>query len=62
MSMTNTNSDVPAPERPSLEDMLQALVEAGLIEWSGQRLEPETPLACTRGEKTVAELLIENRT
>jgi hypothetical protein len=60
--MTNTNSDVPAPERLGLEDRLQALVEAGLIEWSGQRLEPITPLAYSKGETTVAELLIEDRT
>jgi hypothetical protein len=59
--MTNTNSDVPALERPGLEDRLQALVEAGLIVWSGHRLEPIAPLACTRGEKTLAELLIEDR-
>jgi hypothetical protein len=59
--MTNANSDVPAPERPGLDDRLQALVEAGLIEWSGHRLEPITPAACTKGEKTVADLLIEDR-
>lgn len=59
--MTNSNSDVRALKRPSLDDRLQALVEAGLIEWSGHRLEPITPLACTRGEKPVAELLIEDR-
>ncbi len=60
--MTNANSDVPAPERPGLDDRLQALVEAGLIEWSGHRLEPIAPSVYTRGEKTVAELLIEDRT
>jgi hypothetical protein len=60
--MTNANGDVPALERPSLEDRLQALVEAGLIEWSGERLEPTAPLLFTKGEKTVAELLIEDRT
>ena len=60
--MTNTNFDVPALDGLGLEDKLKALVDAGLIEWSGHRLEPITPLACPRGEKTVAELLIEDRT
>jgi hypothetical protein len=57
----DANIDVPALDRPSLEAKLQALVEAGLIEWSGERLEPTAPLLYTKGEKTMAELLIEDR-
>lgn len=50
---------VPA-DRP-LEARLQAMVEAGSLAWSGQRLEPMVPVARLRGEQGVADLLIEER-
>jgi len=49
------------PIRPTIEQRLDELIEAGLLEWSGQRLSPSTPVIATRGNKTVAELLLEDR-
>lgn len=49
------------PIRPTIEQRLDELVEVGLVEWSGQRLSPFTPEIATRGDKTVAELLLEDR-
>lgn len=49
------------PIRPTIEQRLDELVEVGLVEWSGQRLPPFTPEIATRGDKTVAELLLEDR-
>jgi prevent-host-death family protein len=49
------------PIRPTIEQRLDELVEVGLLEWSGQRLPPFTPEIATRGDKTVAELLLEDR-
>ena len=49
------------PIRPTIEQQLDELVEVGLLEWSGQRLSPFTPEIATRGDKTVADLLLEDR-
>ncbi|MFZ2362587.1 MAG: type II toxin-antitoxin system prevent-host-death family antitoxin [Anaerolineae bacterium] len=49
------------PIRPTIEQRLDELVEVGLLEWSGQRLSPFTPEIATRGDKTVADLLLEDR-
>lgn len=49
------------PIRPSLEQRLEELVEAGLVEWSGQRLPPFTSEITPHGDKTIAELLLEDR-
>jgi len=49
------------PLEPSLETRLQQLVETGHIAWSGCKLAPRVPVARTRGERTVADLLLEDR-
>jgi prevent-host-death family protein len=49
------------PERASLEAKLKDLAAAGVIAWSGERLRPVAPPAQTRGPKTVADLLLEDR-
>ena len=49
------------PISPSLEVRLQELCEAGLAAWSGRRLSPITPVARTRGEWMIADLLLEDR-
>lgn len=40
---------------------LAALIAAGSVNWSGQRLRPMTPLPVAPGEKTVAEMVSEDR-
>ncbi|MFQ6016184.1 MAG: type II toxin-antitoxin system Phd/YefM family antitoxin [Anaerolineae bacterium] len=49
------------PLSPSVETRVQELVQAGLMAWSGHKLVPMTPVARTRGRRTVADLLLEDR-
>ena len=49
------------PLTPSVEDRVQELVQAGLMAWSGSKLVPMAPVARTRGTRTVADLLLEDR-
>jgi len=52
------------PMESSLEDRMQELIAAGVIAWNGKRFRPRTDLASlprTQGNKTVAELLLEDR-
>ncbi len=49
------------PLGPSVEQRAQELIEAGLVAWSGQKLAQVAPLARTRSQQTVADLLLEAR-
>lgn len=49
------------PEAVSLRDRVEALRKAGAIAWSGRRLRPVKPAGKVRGNKTVADLVVENR-
>ncbi len=49
------------PAGLSLEERLRAMTQAGLLLWSGRKLEPMAPVARARGDRTVADLLVENR-
>ena len=49
------------PVAGSPEERMKALIEAGMIAWSGRRLPPLAPVARTRGERSVADLLLEDR-
>ncbi len=49
------------PACQSVEEKMKAMVKAGLAEWDGKRLPPMKPVARVRGNKTVAEMLIEDR-
>ena len=49
------------PQDASLQERLMFLVQAGVISWSGRPLKPMKPVARTRGRKTVADLVSENR-
>ena len=49
------------PASSSLDERLQAMVKAGLAQWSGTKLKPVKPVAKTRGPRTVSDLLIEDR-
>ncbi len=46
---------------PLVETRVQELIQAGLIAWSGHKLAPMAPVARTRGKRTVADLLLEDR-
>ena len=49
------------PAKPTIKERMEELIRAGLISWNGQRLTPRLPSSKTKGKKTVAELLLEDR-
>ena len=49
------------PEAIPLRERVDARRKAGAIAWSGRRLRRGTPAGKVRGDKTVADLIIENR-
>ena len=49
------------PVKASRDERIQKMIEAGLASWSGRRLKPYKPASRTRGTRTIAELLLEDR-
>ena len=49
------------PVTESTAAQLDTLKQAGLIAWNDEKLQPSAPVAQARGERTVAELLLEDR-
>ena len=49
------------PVAQSVDERLQALMAAGLGEWSGEDLPPVPKKPRVRGKQSVADLLIEDR-
>jgi prevent-host-death family protein len=49
------------PYSESLQERIQAAVDAGVLVWGGRRWEPSGPVAKVRGRRTVADLIIEDR-
>jgi prevent-host-death family protein len=49
------------PVRPALEDKLHQLAQEGTLSWSGRKLGPRAPSIRPRGERSVSELLVEDR-
>ncbi|MBI5349088.1 MAG: type II toxin-antitoxin system prevent-host-death family antitoxin [Chloroflexi bacterium] len=49
------------PMSHSLEDRMGHLRQSGVIAWNGKNLKRVKPVARTRGKKTVAQLLLEDR-
>lgn len=49
------------PVRPTLEERLQTMVDAGLAEWNGQKLKPYKPKAVNRGPHLLSDLVIADR-
>jgi prevent-host-death family protein len=49
------------PTSASVEERIAAMVQAGLVAWSGKKLGPMTPIAKARDKRTVADLLVEDR-
>jgi prevent-host-death family protein len=52
---------VPANAPLSLEEKLQAMVQAGLADWNGQKLKPMKPVARVKEGYSVADILIKDR-
>jgi len=49
------------PMEQPIEARLDGLKQAGLIAWSGQKLAPLVPVTRIQGDRTVADLLLEDR-
>jgi prevent-host-death family protein len=49
------------PLSQSWEAQLEVLRQTGVVAWNGKRLAPLAPVARAKGERTVAELLLEGR-
>lgn len=49
------------PIGASIDERMEVLTQAGLIAWSGEALGRVAPVARTKGDKTVADLLLEDR-
>ena len=49
------------PAAQSRDEKIQAMIDAGLIAWSGKKWNPPKPKARVRGKTTIADLVIENR-
>lgn len=47
--------------KQSLEEKLEAMRKAGLIQWSGKKLQPLEPIGEVIGERTISDLVVENR-
>ena len=45
----------------TMKERLQALQEAGLAEWSGKKISPHEPIAKTKGDRMVSDMLLEDR-
>jgi prevent-host-death family protein len=49
------------PETQTLEERLDALRNAGAVHWSGRRPETTMPDLRPRGQRSVADIVVENR-
>lgn len=49
------------PLTQSTKSQLEALNQAGLIAWSGEKLPPLAPVAQAKGDRMASDLLLENR-
>ncbi len=49
------------PVKPTIEEKLQSVVDAGLAEWNGRKFAPRKPVAVNACQKQVADLVAENR-
>ena len=49
------------PIKPSVDEQMQELLQTGLVAWSGRKLAAIDPVAQTRGKRTIADLLLEDR-
>jgi prevent-host-death family protein len=49
------------PVKPTLDEKLRTLVDAGLAEWNGRKLKARKPRAVNRGEKQISDLVSEDR-
>jgi prevent-host-death family protein len=49
------------PFRPSLDEPMRSLIDAGISNWNGQKLLPYQPKTVNYGPRTLSDLVIEDR-
>ena len=49
------------PESASLKERLEALIDAGFLQWGGKKLTPWTPEMVNKGPGLVSDLVSEDR-
>lgn len=49
------------PVEETLEEKMETLISTGFAAWSGERLTAVMPIAEAKGDKTVSDLVIEDR-
>lgn len=49
------------PQEMTVEEKLEAMRKAGLIRWSGKKLRPLEPLGEVIGDRTLSDIVIEER-
>lgn len=49
------------PIETSLNEKMETLISTGFIVWSGGKLPPTMPVAKLKGNKTISQLLLEDR-
>lgn len=49
------------PVKQTVEEKMLTVVDAGIAEWSGKKMEPGKPTVINRGHKQVSDLVAEDR-
>lgn len=51
------------PVEKTLEEKMEELAQAGFLSWSGElkKLKPTPPVAVNKGDKTVSDMVLEDR-
>jgi prevent-host-death family protein len=49
------------PPQQSVEERIQAMVDAGLAEWSGKKMKPYQPKIINRSGKSMSDIIMEDR-
>jgi antitoxin (DNA-binding transcriptional repressor) of toxin-antitoxin stability system len=49
------------PIKPTVEERLYAMVDAGQAEWNGQKLKPYQPVAINNSDIQLSDLVVEDR-
>lgn len=50
-----------SPVKSTVEERIQAMVDAGLADWNGERLKPYRPKIVNRSGRLMSDMIIEDR-
>jgi prevent-host-death family protein len=49
------------PVKPTIQEKMQTVIDAGLAEWNGRKVNPGKPVAINRSAKQISDLVVEER-